>query len=132
MCGVDRSKIDRLTRDSVYDYGLFQLQHFRLNHNVPNFGYKIYMNGEKIFYATDTGNLDGIEAKDFDMYFIEANYEDEEIQKRIADKEAKGEYAYERDVLKNHLSLAQCDDFLIRNMGRNSRYIYMHGHIDKE
>lgn len=90
------------------------------------------MNGEKIFYATDTGDLDGIEAKDFDMYFIERNYADEEIQQRIAQKEADGQYAYEREVLNNHLGLAQCDDFLLKNMGQNSKYIYMHGHIDKE
>ena len=63
---------------------------------------------------------------------IEANYEDEEIQERIRKKEESGVFAYEYKVLKNHLSKAKCDDFIVRNAGARSKFIYMHGHIGKE
>ena len=63
---------------------------------------------------------------------IEANYEDEEIQERIRQKEENGQYAYEYEVLKNHLSKQKCDDFIVRNAGTKSKFIYMHGHINKE
>ena len=97
-----------------------------------NCGYKIFIDGEKILYATDTNNLNGITAPDYDLYMIEANYEDEEIQERIRKKEESGSYAYEYKVLKSHLSKAKCDDFIVRNAGTKSKFIYMHGHIKEE
>ena len=99
-----------------------------LVHNVQNCGYKLNINGEKILYATDTNDLSGIDAPNYDFYMIEANYEDEEIKARIAEKKLNGQYAYETEVLKNHLSKAKADDFIAKNAGVNSRYIYLHGH----
>lgn len=86
----------------------------------------------KAIYATDTNNLNGVQALGYDLYLIEANYRDEDIQAKIAEKKAAGQYAYEMQVLKNHLSEAKCNDFLVRNMQTNSVYIPMHVHIDKE
>ena len=130
-CGVQKWCVDvyppnirnRYTKD-------FEIAMIPLIHNVQNCGYKLYINGEKIFYATDCNSLDGIEAKDYDLYMVEANYEDSEIQERIAEKEANGEYVYEYQVLHNHLSKQKADDFIIRNQGTNSRFVYLHGHID--
>ena len=128
-CGVQKWRIDvypsnirnRYTKD-------FEIAMIPLIHNVPNCGYKLYINGEKIFYATDCNNLDGIDAPNYDLYMVEANYEDEEIQERIAEKEANGEYVYEYQVLHNHLSKQKADDFIIRNQGESSRFVYLHGH----
>lgn len=128
-CGVQKWRIDvyppsirnRYTKD-------FEIAMIPLIHNVPNCGYKMKINGEKIFYATDCNSLDGIEAKDYDLYMIEANYEDGEIQERIAEKEANGEYVYEYQVLHSHLSKQKADDFIIRNQGATSRFVYLHGH----
>lgn len=129
-CGVQKWRIDVYspnTRNNYIDF--VSLVMIPLNHNVQNCGYKIYTeDGEKIIYATDTNDLNGIIAPNFDFYMIEANYEDNEIQQRIAEKVSKGEYAYEKDVLKNHLSKAKADDFIIKNAGINSRFIYLHGH----
>lgn len=129
-CGVQKWRIDVYspnTRNNYIDF--VSLVMIPLNHNVQNCGYKIYTeDGEKIIYATDTNDLNGIIAPNFDFYMIEANYEDNEIQARIAEKVSKGEYAYEKDVLKNHLSKAKADDFIIKNAGINSRFIYLHGH----
>lgn len=128
-CGVQKWRIDvyppnirnRYTKD-------FEIAMIPLIHNVQNCGYKLHINGEKIFYATDCNSLDGIEAKDYDLYMVEANYEDSEIQERIAEKEANDEYVYEYQVLHNHLSKQKADDFIIRNQGESSRFVYLHGH----
>ena len=130
-CGVQKWRIDvyppnirnRYTKD-------FEIAMIPLIHNVQNCGYKLHINGEKIFYATDCNSLDGIDAKDYDLYMVEANYEDSEIQERIAEKEANDEYVYEYQVLHNHLSKQKADDFIIRNQGESSRFVYLHGHID--
>lgn len=87
--------------------------------------------GEKLIYATDTNNLNGITAMNYDLYMIEADYEDEEIKKRISEKKANCEYAYEVQVLKNHLSKQKADDFITRNIGPKGKFIYMHQHKEK-
>lgn len=132
-CGVQTWRIDVFKPDLMNTYNEnLKITAVELTHNVPNCGYKIFIDGEKVFYATDTNNLNGITATDYDLYMIEANYEDEEIQERIRKKEESGVFAYEYKVLKNHLSKAKCDDFIVRNAGARSKFIYMHGHIGKE
>lgn len=132
-CGVQTWRIDVFTPDLLNTYNdNLQITAVELTHDVPNCGYKIFIDGERVFYATDTNNLNGITAPGYDLYMIEANYEDEEIMERIRKKEESGVFAYEHKVLKNHLSKAKCDDFIVRNAGIKSKFIYMHGHIGKE
>lgn len=128
-CGVPKWRIDVYIPNTKTRYtDELQLIMIPLKHNVSNCGYKLFLNGEKIFYATDCNNLDGIDASNYDLYMVEANYEDEEIQQRIDEKEANGQYVYEYQVLKNHLSKAKADEFIIANAGENSRFVYLHGH----
>lgn len=128
-CGVPKWRIDIYTPNLKNRYtDDLQLIMIPLKHNVSNCGYKIYLNGEKIFYATDCNNLDGINAPNYDLYMIEANYEDAEIQERIAEKEAVGQYVYEYQVLNNHLSKQKADNFIAENAGDKSRFVYLHGH----
>lgn len=130
-CGVRKTKIDIYIPNTKNCYtDNLQLIMIPLKHNVSNCGYKLFLNGEKIFYATDCNNLDGIDAPNYDLYMIEANYEDSEIQERIAEKEAAGQYVYEYQVLNNHLSKQKADNFIAENAGINSRYVYLHGHGD--
>ena len=128
-CGVPKWRIDIYTPSvkNRYTDGL-QLTMIPTKHNVTNCCYKIYLDGEKVFYATDCNSLDGIDAPNYDLYMVEANYEDEEIQQRIANKEANGQYVYEYQVLNNHLSKAKADKFIGENAGVTSRYVYLHGH----
>ena len=79
--GVPTSNIDVLEPDVMYGYGVCNVIPVSLVHNVPNCGYKIHFPAGKVFYATDTNNLNGIVARHYDLYMIEANYEDAEIQK---------------------------------------------------
>ena len=54
-----------------------------LHHDVPNCAWKIhFMRPQGIFkviYATDTANLDGVAAKGYDLFLVEANYDKEEF-----------------------------------------------------
>lgn len=130
--GVNPKNIDVLEAGKRYDYGLFQIEPVILRHNVPNIGLKIYMNGEKAIYIVDTGYVDDIEAKDFDLYLLEANHKKAEIEVRIAEKQSRGEFAYEYRAAQNHLSEEQALEWLAKNMGQNSRYVFLHSHVDKE
>lgn len=129
--GVPKHSIDVYEIDKVYDYGAFKISPVRLCHNVPQCGYRIFIGNEKALYATDTANLDGIEASDYDLYLIEGNYTEEDLQERINAKLETGEYCYELNVANRHLSKEQAEEFLLENMGENSRYEYLHGHRDK-
>lgn len=127
-CGVSKRNVDILEAGRSYDYGAFQVEPFTLFHDVPNAGLKIRMNGEKILYAVDTGSMDGVEARDFDLYLIEANHREAEIAARIAAKQAAGQYAYEIEARRNHLSREQAEAWLARNAGPHSRYCFLHQH----
>lgn len=141
--GVDAKNIDVLTPERSYDYGKFAVEPFPISHDVPNCGWKIFWRKntsnfsrlnhyglEKVFYATDACNLTGIHAEDFDLYMIECNHGEEEIRERIAAKEAAGEYAYEVNAARNHLSWEQAMAWLAEN-GPNGQFIPMHQHVDK-
>ena len=136
--GVDKRVIDVLRPRFQFDYGEFTVQAERVSHNVENCGYKIMIfdlknnDAETVFYATDCATLDGIEAKNFDLYMIEANHRRAEIEARIAEKQAAGEFAYEVEACRNHLSYEQAMDWLAANAGPNSRYILLHQHREKE
>lgn len=130
--GVQKRVIDVYEMGRVYDYGPLRIEPFTLIHNVENCGYKMDFNGCKVIYATDTVSMAGVKAKDYDLYLVEANYGDEEIERRIHDKQKRGEYAYEVEARKNHMSQTRCDDWLYQNMSRNSRFVYMHQHRDVE
>lgn len=97
-------------------------------HDVPNCAWHIFNGKEHLFYATDTSTLDHIEAKDYDLYLIEANHTRAEIEARIAEKQARGEFAYEARAAQNHLSQEQALDWLARNAGPNSKYVFLHQH----
>lgn len=110
------------------DYTLFPQP---LVHDVENCGWHVLRGGKRIFYATDTSTLHGIDAKNYDYYLIEANHTQAEIEARIADKQARGEFAYEARAARNHLSYEQAMAWLAKNAGPNSRYELLHQHKRK-
>lgn len=130
--GVEKRNIHILKPNLMYPYPGVNVIPVQLTHNVPNCGYKLHFPGCKVFYATDTGNLDGISAYHYDLYMVEANYEDAELMERLKMKRSQGIFPYEERVLHNHLSRKQCDDFLYANMSQKSQYLYMHQHEESE
>ena len=131
-CGVSKKNIDVLQIGKKLNYRAFSLQPVYLYHDVENYGLRLFYGGKKVLYATDTRTLEGIKAKNYDLYLVEANYSDDELKQRIKEKIENREYVYESRVLNTHLSLEQCNDFLLENMGDNSEAVYMHQHQTKE
>ncbi len=130
-CGVRPENIDVYEIGKKYTYNNFSLIPIKLYHDIPNCGYRLFWGHEKAIYATDTRTLEGITAKDYDCYFIEANYKTEEIKQRIAEKEENGEYSYEKRAMNEHLSYEQAINFIYSNIGQNGKYILLHGHTDE-
>jgi L-ascorbate metabolism protein UlaG (beta-lactamase superfamily) len=130
-CGVSERNIDVLKVGKVYNYGAFKVSPVKLYHDVDQCGWRVYVGDKKAIYMTDTGTLDGISAKCYDLYLVEANYIEEEIQAKIKAKQESGQYIHEYRVLKTHLSKEQCDEWLLENMGENSEYVYLHQHQER-
>jgi ribonuclease BN (tRNA processing enzyme) len=130
-CGVSVHNIDVLEIGRIYDYSAFKVSPVKLYHDVDNAGWRVFMNAEKAIYMTDTVTLEGITAKNYDLYLIEANYITEELEERIRSKEAAGEFVYEYRVRNVHLSKEKADEWLLDNIGENSEAIYIHQHIEK-
>ncbi len=131
-CGIRYAQIDVIQPNKWYDYRLCKIKAQETTHDVKNCCWHICTQAGKAIYATDTGNLNGITAKGYDLYLIESNYTQDEIQDRIAEKKANGEYLYEKRVMKYHLSREAANDWLVQNMGAASQLIYMHQHDCKD
>lgn len=128
--GVDERRIDVMEPGVWYNHPSLWLSvsPVSLTHDVPNCGYHICMGEERLFYATDTGTLDGIQAKDYDLYLIEANHTREELEARLKAKQEAGEYAYEVKAAENHLSLEQAQNWIYENIGPRGQYAFLHQH----
>lgn len=119
--------IDVLQVGKIYDYGSFKVSPVKLYHDVPNFGWRIFLpNGQKIFHATDTVHLEGITAKGYDLYAIEHNYCEEYIQQAIEEAQAKGEYTHAYGNINTHLSIQQARAFIEENRKESSEVLELH------
>lgn len=128
--GIDSIYV--LEANKLYDLGICKVAAFPLKHDVPNNGWRIMIGKEKAIYATDTCNLYGITAKNYDLYLIEANYDLPDVLNKINEKRRNGEYVYEVRAINNHLSIQQAHDFIDSNMGPNGIWEPMHKHKEKE
>ena len=118
--------VDILESGKIYDYGQFKISPITLYHDVPNFGYRIFKGKHKTIHITDTAHLEKIEAKNYDLYAIESNYNEDTIFESIKNKQAKGEYAYQLGSIKTHLSEQQARDFIFKNRGEHSSVLRLH------
>lgn len=118
--------VDILEAGKIYDYGSFKISPITLYHDVPNFGYRIFKENHKTLHITDTSHLEGITAKDYDLYAIESNYNEDTIFESIKRKKEKGEFAYQIGAINTHLSEQQARDFIFKNRGINSKVLRLH------
>ncbi|MEB3075045.1 MBL fold metallo-hydrolase [Capnocytophaga gingivalis] len=119
--------IDVLQVGKIYNYGAFKVSPIKLYHDVPNFGWRIFLpNGQKIFHATDTVHLEGITAKGYDLYAIEHNYCEEYIQEAIEEARANGEYTHAYGNINTHLSIQQARAFIETNRKESSEVLELH------
>lgn len=75
--------------------------------------------------------MDGIEAKNYDLYLIEANYSDEELEQRIEKQIENGEFVVGMRVANTHLSKSQWADFILANAKDDSICEMIHQHKEK-
>ena len=118
--------IDIYEIGNTYNYGKFSISPVKLYHDVPNCGYRIVKDDFKIFHATDTAHLNGIEAKNYDLYALEANYNEETVFGSINQKELEGRFAYQKGAINSHLSEQQANDFIFRNKGEKYEFLRLH------
>ena len=118
--------VDILEIGKLYDYGTFQVSPVKLYHDVPNCGWRIFADGKKIFHATDTAHLEGITAKEYDLYSVEHNYDEETVHEIIAELTARGEYAHQRGSINSHLSEQQAKEFIYQNRAPYSQILRLH------
>lgn len=125
--GINKKRIDAYKIGEKYAYtDNLSVQPVKLYHDVPQCGYRVFIDGNKCIYCTDTNTLDGIKAENYDFYFIEANYENEqELHERAYND------VYESRVKSTHLSKEYATNWLLENMGTNSVYVWMHEHKER-
>jgi hypothetical protein len=129
-CGVNKKNIYVLKSGKKYDLGLLKVKLEPLEHDTPNYALKWEYNGKKGIYAVDSCKIDHIQAKNYDLFLVESNYNEElleqHIQECIENNDDENKLYYLQRVGKTHLSDKKCNDFLIENMGDNSIYEKIH------
>lgn len=123
--GVNRDNIIYLYNYSWFDLGIIKLKVEPMHHDTENCGLHFKRNGKKGIYLVDTGNIDNVNAKNYDLYLIEANYKEEILEKHKKEC-TQEELVYLNRVPQTHLSWEQANTFLIENMGENSEFQYIH------
>ena len=127
--GVKQNQIIFLKPGKWYDLSLLKVKLVQLYHDVENCGLKWQINGLKGIYIVDTNNVEGIIAKNYDLYLIENNYQDEIINEHLnqaIEENDDNKIYYLKRTMATHLSKSKCDSFLIENMGSNSVFDYVH------
>lgn len=125
--GIPRDRIDILERGVRYKYKTAVVSPVSLYHNVPNYGWRIFKDGHKLIHMTDTSLYDGIVAKDYDLYAIEGNYDEELIHQIIAEEIASGvTYPHGIESQQNHASVQQAKDFYYENRKKDSELLLLH------
>lgn len=93
----------------------FSISPIPLYHNVDNMGLKMEYRGIRLIHATDTNTLEHIEAKNYDYYMVEENYDEEMAilyQRRMTKKRA---HDYTLNSVENHLSKQALELWLLKN-----------------
>lgn len=120
------NNIDVYHIGQLYDYGCFQVSPVKLYHDVPQIGYRIFIEGKKILHCTDTATLEGITARGYDLYAIEHNYDEEKAQRAIEEARAKGRFCHAAGSIHTHLSWQQAREFIEANRKEDSQILELH------
>lgn len=129
-CGVNKKNIFILKEQKWFDLGLIQAKLDKLEHDTPNYALHFQYELKKGLYVVDTASVENIDAKDYNLYLVENNYQEEILEKHIQEcmesNDNEDKLFYLNRVKSTHLSSSKCNDFLINNMGSDSNYEYIH------
>lgn len=118
--------VDVLDIGKLYDYGIFKVAPIRLYHDVPNTGWRIFKGEHKTIHCTDTFTLKGITAKNYSLYAIEHNYNEDTIFESIRRKQELGEFTHQIGSINSHLSEQQARQFIFENAGEQYEVVRLH------
>lgn len=118
--------IDIYEPERTYVYNFGSITPVALEHDVPNFGYHIHSWNTKILHITDTSDISHISAKDYDLYAIEHNYNEDTVYEQIIDDLQSERYNHQERSLSTHLSEQQAREWLYKNKGDNSYVLRLH------
>ena len=115
---LERSNAKRL----FGTFGNFDISFFENHHNVPCYGFVItHKDIGKLVFATDTGFID-YRFRNVNHWLIEANYAKYILDRNVDD----GFNSYLADrIVKDHMSLETCKDYLSRNDLSKTRNIVL-------
>lgn len=103
-------------------HGNFSIVAFENHHNVPCYGFRIkHADIGQLVFATDTGYID-YRFKDVNHWLVEANYSKEILDKRV--EEGFNPCLADR-IVKDHMSLETCKDYLSKNDLSKTRNIVL-------
>lgn len=126
---IKTKNVYMLKNSKKYDLGLVKCKVEELYHDKQNNLLKWEIKGKKGIYIVDTNSVDHIEAKKYDLYLIESNYQEKLLEKHIQqaiDEKDDNKLFYLNRCPRTHLSYEKANAFLIENMGNNSYYQYIH------
>ena len=109
-----------------FDLGIMKVKLENLVHDTPNYLLKFEIKKKKGIYIVDTANVNGIKAKDYDLFLIESNYKKDILEFHIENCENQDELFYLNRVPRTHLSFESANSFLIENMKSSSQFEYIH------
>ena len=118
--------VDIFKIGEINNYGPFKIAAVQLYHDVKNCGYRIFKESYKTIHCTDTAHLEGITAKNYDLFCIESNYNEDTVFETIARIERNGGFAHQRGSIQTHLSEQQCNKFFYENKKEDSKLIRLH------
>lgn len=124
--GVAPVNILYLESNSWFSIGIMKFKMDLLDHDVLNNCLHFEIDNIKAIYIVDTCSVDNIVAKDYDLYLIESNYNEDILKQHIETCEDNNKLYYLNRVPRTHLSYEQANSFLIENMSENSCFEYIH------
>jgi len=123
--GLPETAIITLGAGNLYQSGDLIFSPVILDHDVPNYGYRLKKGEYRHLHATDTSNMDGITAKNYDSATLEANHCADTAARIIADKRRTGEFCHLERAIKTHLSVQKAVDFVQKNKVGNFMPIHI-------
>lgn len=100
---------------------------FKLYHNVENMGLKAFYNDIKLIHATDTYTLEGIEAKNYDYYMIEANFDEKVVEEKSKRLKELNMFDYSSISTRNHLSKQEAENWIGKNnLNGKGKFVRLH------
>lgn len=113
---------DYINISNYLQFGNFTFSQFENHHNVPCYGFIVkHPEIGKLVFATDTGFID-YRFKDVNHWLIEANYAKYILDRKVED--GFNPYLADR-IVKDHMSLETCKDYLSKNDLSKTRNIVL-------